>query len=89
MVAESRPSVSIITRTKDRPLLLERAIKSVLNQTYSEWIHVVVNDGGDAKSVQSLLDQYRTQYAGRLCLVTNNRSLGMEAASNVGLRSCE
>ncbi len=40
-------SVTVITRTKNRTLLLERAIKSVLAQTREDWTHVIVNDGGD------------------------------------------
>ena len=52
-----RPSgrVAIITRTKDRPFLLPRAIDSVLKQTQGDWIHVIVNDGGDASSSRSSL----------------------------------
>ena len=41
-----KAKVAIITRTKDRPLLLERAIQSVESQTYSDYVHVILNDGG-------------------------------------------
>lgn len=37
--------VGIITRTKNRPLLLRRAIQSVANQTYKNYVHIIVNDG--------------------------------------------
>lgn len=48
--------VAIITRTKDRPLFLPRAIESVARQTYRDYIHVIVNDGGDEQEVQSVVN---------------------------------
>lgn len=81
--------VAVITRTKNRAILLDRAIQSVLSQAFKDWIHVVVNDGGDPASVDALLHQYADAYSGRLVCVHNPDSLGMEAASNVGVRSCD
>lgn len=49
--------VAIITRTKDRPLFLKRALQSVANQTFTDYTHVVVNDGGDQKVVDELIGQ--------------------------------
>ena len=49
----SSPAISIITRTKNRALLLERTIMSVLAQTHEDWIHVIVNDGGDPVAVDA------------------------------------
>jgi glycosyltransferase involved in cell wall biosynthesis/cell division protein FtsB len=82
-------SIAVITRTKNRPLLLERALKSVLAQTRGDWVHVVVNDGGAPEPVEELAARYAEAYAGRLKLVHNPVSLGMEAASNAGIRACE
>ncbi len=42
------PVVSIVVRTKDRPILLERALASLAAQTYRPIEAVVVNDGGVA-----------------------------------------
>ena len=47
--------VAIITRTKDRALLLKRAIHSVQSQTYTDYVHVIVNDGGGRESIESIL----------------------------------
>jgi glycosyltransferase involved in cell wall biosynthesis len=68
--------VAIITRTKDRPLLLRRAIASVANQTYKNYIHIIVNDGGTL--------EHQTLTSGTIIVpvATNGH---MEAASNVGL----
>ena len=48
-------SVSIITRTKNRPLFLARAIKSVTTQTYTEWQHIIVNDAGNKEIVENIV----------------------------------
>lgn len=80
---------AVITRTKNRPLLLRRAIESVLAQTDGDFVHVIVNDGGDHAELDALLVAYRERFAGRLRVVHNERSLGLEAASNVGLRSAD
>eukprot|EP01037_Dinobryon_pediforme_P006285 gene6285-6357_t len=92
--AESDPApvkvkVAIITRTKSRIILLHRAIKSVLEQTESDWVHVIVNDGGIQGQLDSALERYKSAYGNRLVVVHNAESLGMEAASNIGIGSCD
>lgn len=82
------PSVDIITRTKNRPLLLKRAAESVAAQTYPEYSWIVVNDGGDEDAVREVLDQCTVDKR-RITLVSNSESLGMEAASNAGIRNAQ
>lgn len=92
MVGEYRgqkETVAVITRTKDSPVLLRRAIESVLSQTYDNWIHVIVNDGGDPKVVEGVVGEYRDQYDGRLRVLHNPVSKGMEAASNIGIQAVD
>ncbi len=84
-----KANVAIVTRTKDRPLLLVRCLESVLNQDYSDWIQVVVNDGGNREVVDDVIERYEQRYSGRLTLLSNEVSVGMEAASNIGLRATE
>jgi glycosyltransferase involved in cell wall biosynthesis len=76
--------VAVIMRTKDRNLFLKRALKSVINQTYKEWILVIVNDGGDVNNLKNLLEAY-TEYKDKIVVINNEKSLGMEAASNKGI----
>lgn len=80
---------AVITRTKSRPLLLRRALESVLGQTDPDFIHVIVNDGGDATELNSLLQPFLHRYAGRLKVLNHAKSRGMEAASNQGLLASE
>lgn len=82
-------TVAIITRTKNRTILLKRAIESILQQTYQDWVHVIVNDGGEQIEVDSLIEQYKDRYQGRLKVLHHPQSLGMEAASNAGLNASD
>ncbi|SAK56548.1 glycosyl transferase family protein [Caballeronia hypogeia] len=79
-----RPSVAIITRTKNRPLLLKRAALSVANQSYADYIWVIVNDGGDLLPVLNVIEESLVDRR-KIVLVHNETSLGMEAASNAGI----
>lgn len=82
----TRGRVAVITRTKDRPILLARAAQSVGNQTYTNYIWVVVNDGGDPEPVFDVIGQ--SDVPSHQIIVCNNiRSLGMEAASNIGIKA--
>jgi glycosyltransferase involved in cell wall biosynthesis len=81
------PKVAVITRTKDRPVLLERALRSVHSQTMTDFVHVVINDAGDPKVIDSLLKKHQDLTAGRVRVIHNNASNGMEAASNKAIKS--
>jgi len=81
--------VAVVTRTKDRPLLLDRAIRSVMQQTLDDLTMVVVNDGGDASAVEEVVQRRASQARDRIVVVHNDRSLGMEAASNIGIKTSD
>lgn len=86
---EQIPKVAIITRTKDRSILLERAIKSVHQQRMQDFIHVIVNDGGNPKAVDDLVKKYEHLIKGRVKVIHNQVSGGMEAASNKAIKSVD
>lgn len=85
----SRATVAIIMRTMDRALLLERALDDVLGQSFADWRLVVVNDGGDPEPVQRLVEARAERFRGRAQILSHRRRLGMEAASNRGLRAVD
>ncbi len=59
--SRSKPKISVIVRTKDRPYLLQQALRSLANQTYREFEVVVINDGQmDISPVISGFLQYLT-----------------------------
>ncbi len=83
------PKVAVITRTKDRAILLERAILSVHNQTMSDFIHVILNDAGDRKIVDELVEKYKGITKGRVKVIHNVKSKGLSAALNTAITAVE
>lgn len=80
--------IAIITRTKDRPLLLRRAAESVAKQTFEDYTWVIVNDGGNLEDVLQVLEDAAVDPT-KVMICSNPRSFGMEAASNIGIRASE
>lgn len=85
MQSSFEPQVSIITRTKNRTLLLQRAIESVLSQSFEDWEQIVVNDGGDSIEINELVQRNKERLKNRLRVIENHRSPGRWGAANAGL----
>lgn len=79
--------VAIIVRTKNRELFLKRAIDSILAQNFKSYIITIVNDGGNADSLDTLLEEYKL--GEQLKVIHNDISLGMEACSNIGIKNSQ
>ncbi|MBF0343477.1 MAG: glycosyltransferase [Nitrospirae bacterium] len=76
------PLVSLIVRTKDRPKMLVKALKSIVAQTYRPIEVVLVNDGGCAlntKDIESNLGNCQCRY------IPLEENHGRAHAGNVGL----
>jgi glycosyltransferase involved in cell wall biosynthesis len=79
--------VAVITRTKDRNIMLSRAMASVAGQTYRDFTWVVVNDGGDESGVDMVLSGWNDVNV-PVFPVHHAVNKGMEAASNAGISAC-
>ncbi|MCL1967383.1 MAG: glycosyltransferase [Fibromonadales bacterium] len=76
------PAVSVIIPTYNRPDLLERAVKSVLSQSFSSFEIIVANDAGN--SVESLLSELDAD-RGYIKLVNAAQKSGVSATRNLAL----
>jgi glycosyltransferase involved in cell wall biosynthesis len=74
------PLVSVIIPTFNRAHLLERAIKSVLGQTFTDFELIVVDDGSD-DSTPDLLKKFQDQLT-----ALRQKHAGVSAARNAGIR---
>jgi cellulose synthase/poly-beta-1,6-N-acetylglucosamine synthase-like glycosyltransferase len=87
MIARSslpKPVMAVVTRTKNRGVLLRRAMESVTGQ-YNRTFHwVIVNDGGARADVEAVADEARRRGVS-VIVIHHAESIGMEAASNAGL----
>lgn len=79
--------VAIVLRTKQRPLLLRRALSDVIRQSYQTWHLLVVNDGGDPAAVDRLIAERAADLAGRITVIHNEQSRDKEAAANQAIRA--
>src|SRR5450631_3795066 len=79
------PRVAIITRTQDRPITLDRAIRGILGQTFTDWELVLVSDAGNLPAIHEVVARHSAALAGRYRLIHRERSEGMQAASNHGI----
>ena len=89
--AAQSPRVTVVTRTRNRPVLLTRALQSVGAQSFQDLELVIVNDAGSTESVDSALESAPEWLRERTRVVTNETSHGREAALEDGLAvsSCE
>lgn len=84
LVIKNDGSVAILMRTKNRPILLARAIESVIQQKYSNWHLYLVNDGGELAIVDNLIKLNQADLKNRLTVINNSVSLGREKSFNCG-----
>ncbi len=76
------PKVSVIIPTYNRPHLVSRAIRSVLEQSYQDFEVIVVDDGLDKRSkdvIEGIGD-------GRVRYIENVKSEGAPASRNRGAK---
>ncbi|MDO5052049.1 MAG: rhamnan synthesis F family protein [Pseudoclavibacter sp.] len=79
--------VDIVMRTRDRPLLLRRALRSVAAQRFPDYRLVIVNDRGEREPVERLVAAQPEAVRERIELVHNSEDHGREGAMNVGVRA--
>ena len=74
---DSTPKITVITRTKDRPRLLARAAKGLELQSYDSFEWLIVNDGGAAPEIDTVLKPR---------IINLPKNLGRAGAADKGLR---
>lgn len=79
--------VAVITRTKNREVLLDRAVRSVHSQTMTDFVHVIINDGGDQTIVDRVLKKHRQLIKQPPYIIHNESSMGMDPAANKAIKS--
>ena len=76
--------ISIVIPTYNRDHCLNRAIKSVLNQTFST-IECIVVDDGSTDETASLLESYQNQ----ISVITHSQNKGVSASRNSGIKNAK
>lgn len=81
-----KAEISIIIRTKDRELLLRRAIESIISQTFDKWLVIIVNNGGDSSKVEGVISDYKSDLHERYIIHNTDKPYKMEVATNIGIK---
>lgn len=79
----NRPKISVIMSTYNRAYLLPKAIDSILNQTFSDFELIIINDGSHDKT-NVVLKEYQ-QKDKRIKVIKNQTNLGLIESLNKGL----
>lgn len=77
--------ISIIIRTSTRYIFLDRAIKDIINQTYTQWKIILVNDKGDLERILQILNTNNLSEE-KYTIVNNEGKPGLNKAINLGAR---
>lgn len=77
----SNPKISIITPTYNRPQLLERAIKSVLSQTMTDWEMIIIDDSTNNET-EEFIKKYQNHP--QITYLKNEKNEGLPFSRNRG-----
>ena len=78
--------VLIVLRSHWREHFIPRALRSILSQTYDDWILQIVNNGGPVKSLENVIKPYRKVFGDKLHIIHLEQEVGIECASNLAIK---
>lgn len=81
--SKAKPLVTAVVTTYNRPLMVQRAIQSILSQSYKPLEIVVVEDGSDS-GLESWLHSQGLSY---ILYIRHEKNLGLPTARNTGLKN--
>lgn len=80
---EDEPKISVVMPAFNEERTIERAIKSILEQTYENFEFIIVDDGSTDKT-DEVLDKFIDT---RIKIVTNKFNIGVTKSMNIGIRA--
>ena len=87
MQMKNNPTVSVIIPTYNRAYLIDRAIQSVLNQSYQDFEMIIVDDGS-TDDTKEVVTEFQEQDK-RIRYIRHEKNKGGSAARNTGIKSAE
>lgn len=83
------PTVSVIMGVYNcrRADLLDKSIRSVIVQSFTDWEFLICDDGSSDESTLELLKKYEAEDS-RIRILTNEKNQGLCAALNTCLKNC-
>ena len=85
----SQPLVSVLMCVYSEPLeWIHQSVSSILNQSYSKFEFILVNDAPKRTDLKKILDNY-SSCDDRIYLIENSKNLGLTKSLNAGLEKCK
>lgn len=82
------PNVSVLMSVYAEPIdWINQAVQSILNQTFTNFEFIIVNDNPSSKALRSYLEELQQQ-DNRIKILTNSYNLGLTKSLNNGLKNC-
>lgn len=78
------PKISVIMPVYNAEKFLDKAIKSILNQTFKDFEFIIINDGSKDNSLKIIKEFQKKDK--RIVLINNKKNLGLQKTLNKGLR---
>ncbi len=82
---ESKYFVSVIMPTYNRKQIIENAINSVLNQTFSSYELIIIDDGSTDGTEDFLISKYESSIKNKKIKYIKTNNNGVSKARNIGL----
>ena len=77
--------ISVIIPCWNAGIFLKKTLDSVLNQTYSEYEIIIVNDGSTDSETINVIKSYHNQNNKKIKVI-NQSNVGLPAARNIGIK---
>ena len=89
MGSDTRPMVAVVMPVYNSAATVEKAVRSIIGQTFRNWELIAVDDGSHDESPEILARLAKSDDRIKICRNSTNRGIG--AALNVGWRNtrCE
>lgn len=84
----SNPKISVLMSVYKEPFdWVTESIESILNQTFSDFEFIIVNDNPESLELKSFLEEF-SKKDNRIKIITNPQNLGLTKSLNIGLSKC-
>ena len=75
------PCVTILITTYNSELYIDKAIESIINQSYTNWEIIIIDDA----SADNSLKEVRKLEDTRIRIIEHEKNLGLSATRNTGI----
>lgn len=81
----NEPVVSIIMTSYNYEEYIESAINSIIDQTYKNWVLIIIDDASIDNSVK-IIQNFKEQYPDKIKLVLNENNLGIKRVNEIAFQ---